>query len=623
MRSVRIFWSLFLLGFLLTLFASAQAAPSAAPAPPPTDLSGLWKAKRSDGGLTQVRLIVSRSGGTYRADMLGFDLPVRSAGGALSFSLPNGRGSFRGRLEKSGSILGHWVRGNTAFPVSLTADRPDRWTGTVTTTPDEFTLFLLLRAEGPDSWTSVMRNPERDFGSIWGVSKLAREGTGLKLLGRQGEKEEVVAKGAYDPERGQMTLIFDRGSFDFSREGDDSEFYPRGKKPAQYVYRPPPALDDGWPTATLAAAEIDQPAIERLMQKLAEIPMDSIDAPQYDSLLIARHGKLVLEEYFHGENRDRLHNVRSAGKSVTSVLVGAVMNDGAPLRLSSPVYQVMNDGTFPPGLEAQKRSMTLEPLLTMSSGYFCDDSNDNAPGNEDHIWDTADQHPDFWKATLELPLATSPGEKSVYCSMPASLALGMVEHATKEFPLYSFHRLVAQPMRLGNYVWALDAAGNPFGGGGLGVLPRDFLKFGQLMLNEGTWEGRHILSRDFVRASISSQYHMRRITYGYLWWAEDMPYKGRKVRAFMALGNGGNNIVGIPELGLVVGIYGANYASRTTGKIREIVPRFILPAVREPGDDRNAPVGEQEYVNPYGRSEDGSRVTPRSAPVPPRPPASR
>jgi CubicO group peptidase (beta-lactamase class C family) len=128
------------------------------------------------------------------------------------------------------------------------------------------------------------------------------------------------------------------------------------------------------------------------------------------------------------------------------------------------------------------------------------------------------------------------------------------------------------------------------------------------MLDQGVWNGRQILSRDFVRESTASQYHLRRITYGYLWWIEDLPYKNRTVRAFLALGNGGNNIVGVPELGLVVALYGANYGSRTTGRIREIVPRSILPAVREPGDDAKAPVVEREYTNPYGRSDDGSRV---------------
>ena len=140
------------------------------------------------------------------------------------------------------------------------------------------------------------------------------------------------------------------------------------------------------------------------------------------------------------------------------------------------------------------------------------------------------------------------------------------------------------------------------------LLPRDFLKFGELMLREGAWKGRPIVSADFARRSVSSLYHLRRITYGYLLWVEDLPYKDRTVRAFLALGNGGNNIVGIPELDLVVALYGANYGSRTTGRIREIVPRLILPAVREPGDDKHAPVVEHEYTNPYGRSEDGSRV---------------
>jgi CubicO group peptidase (beta-lactamase class C family) len=268
----------------------------------------------------------------------------------------------------------------------------------------------------------------------------------------------------------------------------------------------------------------------------------------------------------------------------------------------------MNDGAFPEGLDARKRTMTLEHLLTMSSGYFCDDTNEQAPGNEDKIWDSQEQHPDFYRTTLDLPLATPPGEKSVYCSMQSNLALGMVGRATKEFSLHAFDRLVARPMRLGRYAWALDGAGNPYGGGGLGLLPRDFLKFGQLMLNQGAWNGRQIVSRDFARRSIEPHYHLRRITYGYQWWAEDMPYKDRTVRAFLALGNGGNNIVGVPELGLVVAIYGANYGSRTTGRIREIVPRSILPAVREPGDDESAPVADREYTNPYGRSDDGSRV---------------
>jgi CubicO group peptidase (beta-lactamase class C family) len=317
----------------------------------------------------------------------------------------------------------------------------------------------------------------------------------------------------------------------------------------------------------------------------------------------------VLEEYFHGEHRDKPHMTRSASKSMTAVLAGAVMQAGAPLKLSSPVYQVMNGGSFPPGLDPQKRTMTLEHLLTMSSGLFCDDNNDAAPGNEETMWDQSEE-PDFYRYTLKVPQATPPGEKAVYCSCSPNLALGMVGRATGEFPIYSFDRLIARPMKIGNYGWGLDRAGNPYGGGGSLFLPRDFLKFGQLMLNGGTWEGRRILSREFVAQASARQYHLVSIYYGFNWWSEDFPYKSRNVNAFLALGAGGQVIAVVPELELVVAIYAGNYISRVQLDFgHHYVPRYLLPAVREAGDDRNAPVVEREFKSPYGRSPNGSRVT--------------
>ena len=74
--------------------------------------------------------------------------------------------------------------------------------------------------------------------------------------------------------------------------------------------------------------------------------MESTHNLQVDGVLIARHGKLVLEEYFHAEHRDKPHETRSASKSMTATLVGAAMQAGAPLRLSTPVYQIMNGGSF-------------------------------------------------------------------------------------------------------------------------------------------------------------------------------------------------------------------------------------------------------------------------------------
>ncbi|HEV2765846.1 MAG TPA: serine hydrolase [Pyrinomonadaceae bacterium] len=596
------------------LTASVAHAQTPSPTPGATlvetdELSGLWKAKKRLGPTVRGPLIIYKDRSRHVADVMGRRVPVRTEKGELTFDLPNELGTFRGKLEGT-RILGHWFLPRTLWPVVLRQDGADRWRGEVDPPPEDFTFYLLLRKRRDGTMGAVLRNPEFDYGSQRNVDRLVQDADGLKLMGKWRGREMAIATGSFDPETRVMTLIFPNrgGSYDFRRDTDDSEFYPRGKDPGRYIYHAPSRLDDGWPTATLAEVNIDRPGVERFVQKLLDMPMDSHDAPQIHGILIARHGRLVLEEYFHGEHRDKVHMTRSAAKSVTAILVGAAIHAGAPLKLSSPVYQVMNDGSFPAGLEPQKRTMTLEHLLTMSSGYFCDDTNEDAPGNEEKMWDQTDE-PDFYRYTLKVPLATPPGENAVYCSSSPNLALGMVGRATGESPVYSFDRLIGGPMKINRYAWLTDPAGNPYGGGGVQFLPRDFLKFGQLMLDGGTWEGRRILGRDFVARATARLYHLRKIYYGYQWWNEDYPYKNRTVQTFRATGAGGQSITVVPELGLVVAVYAGNYNNRIQGWAQQIVPRFILPAVREAADDRNAPVTEREFNSPYGRSNDGSRVS--------------
>jgi CubicO group peptidase (beta-lactamase class C family) len=225
--------------------------------------------------------------------------------------------------------------------------------------------------------------------------------------------------------------------------------------------------------------------------------------------------------------------------------------------------------------------MTLEHLLTMSSGYFCDDSNDEAPGNENNL-ENQTEEPDYYRFTLRLPMASAPGEKAVYCSINPNLALGLLGRATGESPLYTFQRLIAQPMKIRHYGWGLDPAGNPYGGGGVHFLPRDFMKIGQLMLNGGSWEGRRILDKEFVARASSPLYKIGTRGYGYAWWVVDYPYKNRTLHTFAALGNGGQNVFVVPELDLVVAVYASNYFDRVMFNIQnDIIPKQIVPAVMD------------------------------------------
>lgn len=606
--------------------ALAAALPAAFPAPAQSSsaaaatadaLVGLWKAKKRFGPYSGGPLLLERTGSAWTADIAGRRLPVRIDRGELAFELPNGTGAFRGKLERDGFIVGHWVKpgtsvniGQAASPVRLSRTGAGRWRGTVVPAQDEFTLYLLVRKQPDGSLSAMLRNPERDFGNQQGVERIAVAGSGVRLIGRRGGKERDVATGGFDAENRVLALSFPSrgGSYDFVPDHDEgSDFYPRGKTPGRYLYHPPMGREDGWPVGTLAEANIHRPTMEKLVQAIVERPMDSADALQIHGLLIARHGKLVLEEYFHGEHRDKLHETRSAAKSLTAAVIGAAIHAGAPLELSSPVYRVMNGGDFPPGLEPLKRAMTLEHLLTMSSGYHCDDSDEKAPGGEEIMINQTDE-PDYYRFTLRVPMATPPGENSVYCSASPNLALGMLGRATGENPIYSFDRLIARPLNIGRYAWPMDGAGNPYGGGGVAMLPRDFMKLGQLMLDGGRWQGRRIIGADFARRSTSALYNLRNIHYGYLWWREALPYKDRTVIAFRAAGAGGQTVTVVPELGLVVALYGGSYSNANQREIQHLVPRIILPAVREAGDDPNAPVAERDFTSPYGRSTDGSRV---------------
>ena len=588
----------------------------AATAPPAEDLTGLWWAKRRFGPDARGELVITRAAASWSADFMGGSYPVQRRENSLSFALPDSAGSFAGRVETDGrTVDGHWTQPNSvingfqyASPVQLTAIAQGHWRGIVRPREDDCTFYLMLTGRPDGTYGAMLRNPDRNFGRQYGIDRLVRDGDSMTLMGRASERapERAVARGSFDAARNVLSLVFpdQGGTYDFTPDRSEfSGFYPRGREPKPYHYQHPPDLGDGWPTASLEDANIDRPAIEKFIQMIIDMPIESVHTPEVEAVLLARHGKLVLEEYFHGFDRDTLHDTRSAGKSITATVAGAAMCAGVPLTLSTPVYRLMNGGRFPANLGSWKRAMTLEDLLTMRSGFYCSDSDPAAPGNEDTMIDamlagTGD--PDFYHYVLNVPMSYPPNTVSIYCSTNPNLALGMVGRASGESPLDTFDRLVGRPMQIDAYAWPLDGVGHPYGGGGIRIRPRDFLKLGQLMLNGGTWQGRRIISRTFVARAAAPLHDLNAIQYGYLWWSINLPYKNRTVRAYFAGGNGGQGILVVPDLDLVIAIFAGNYGDQVGLHLQEdYLPDYILPAVREPGDDPNSPVVLRDFRTPY------------------------
>jgi CubicO group peptidase (beta-lactamase class C family) len=509
------------------------------------ELAGLWETKHRFGPDVRGSLLIKQTGGESQAEIAGRVAAVKLSGEAITFELPEGKGSFQGKFEaRRTKIVGHWIQPATvengtpyASPVMLTKNKQKVWRGEVSPLDDTMTFYLMIKVRDDGSVGAFLRNPERNIGRFIRIDHIERNGESIKLFAADSanEKGHVLAEGKYYSEREILSIYFPTrgGTYDFKRveASEVSDFYPRGRPTGSYTYAPPLSFDDGWQTASLEDVGISREGIQKFVQMIIDTPIDSVSSPEIHGVLIARHGKLVLEEYFHGEHREKLHDTRSAAKSLTSTLVGASIKAGIPVDVSSLVFQIMNGGTFPPNLESRKKALTVENLLTMSSGVDCDDSDPKSPGNEETMLDQTEQ-PDYYKFTMNLRMVRNSGEKAVYCSVQPNLVGGVLQRASKQSLPVLFQNLLAEPLQIKRYYMNLTPTGDAYMGGGVRLLPRDFMKIGQLHMNGGTWNGRKILTPEWSRRATSPLYDLRKLKYGYFWWVIEYPYRGRTVRAF-------------------------------------------------------------------------------------------
>lgn len=560
-------------------------------------LVGLWEAKRIFGSGIGGQLLIKENKGVWSAEIDGHFVQAKLNDEAISFELPGEMRTFKGNFEtQHKTIVGFWFQsapmtsGVMALPVTLTKKQSGIWEGQVVPYPDEMTFYLMVKMRADGSLGAFLRNPERNIGWVlYPVNSIEVDGNVIRLFAanKGGNKGKMLAEGKYDADWDRLSIYLPRrgGTYDFSRvtPGGFSNFYPRGFPSVRYKYMPPVAYNDGWKVGTLEDVGISRDSIERFIQMIIDTPIDSIKSQEDHGIIIARHGKIVLEEYFHGENRNKPHDTRSAGKSIASDLMGASILSGVKISPSDYVYKIMNGGQFPDSLEQRKRSLTVKNLLTMSSGFDCDDNDPNSPGFEDNMWEQTEQ-PDFYKWTMNLKMIREPGEKAVYCSANANLVGGVVSKVANQPAAILFHKLIAEPLGIKQYYLLTSPHGDFTITGSARFLPRDFMKLGQLHLNGGTWNGHKIYTPEWSKEATTPLYDLPNYkqSYGYLWWVTEFPYNGRNVKAYCAEGNGGQKVIVIPELDMVIAFYAGNYSdSGGWTSQRVYVPKYILPAVKE------------------------------------------
>lgn len=307
----------------------------------------------------------------------------------------------------------------------------------------------------------------------------------------------------------------------------------------------------------------------------------SIDAgifKKINSIVVINHGKLQIEEYFNGEDRNTLHDPRSVGKSFASTLMGIAIGDHFIKDENQELSTFYNLQSYqhPQG----KDHATIKELLTMSSGFDGDDGNEDSPGNEENMYPTTNWV-DF---TMNLPYDPIFKNKWHYFTA-GTIVVGDIVNKSVPSGLEKFaEEKLFHPLGIKNYKWQYTPQNIPNTAGSIRMNALDFAKYGQLYKSNGIWNNKQIIPQNWVEKTLTRQVQIpdrKDEYYSYFFWNKTFNVnKNIKAEAFYCAGNGGNYILIFKDQPLVIVItasaYNQSYAHPQVAKMLE---DFILPAV--------------------------------------------
>jgi len=289
------------------------------------------------------------------------------------------------------------------------------------------------------------------------------------------------------------------------------------------------------------------------------------------SVLVIRHGSIVLEKYFAPNDAASTHLLYSCTKSFVSALVGIAIGKGYITDVNRPVVSFFpgrsfvgaNSAHVSPQQILYKQTITVENLLTMSSGLDWSE----ADGTYSKMYSSST---DWVKFVLDAPMVAQPGRSFTYSSGSSHLLSAIIQKASG-MNTYEFAREnLFGPLGIKDPSWDRDPSGIPIGGWGLSLTPRDMAKLGYLYLHGGLWEGKQVVPFSWVRDS--TRPHIRAYVncqYGYQWWLD--PSRS----FFAAIGRYGQGIFVVPGLDLVV-VFTAHMDSGDPEV--DLLKKYIIPA---------------------------------------------
>jgi CubicO group peptidase (beta-lactamase class C family) len=326
------------------------------------------------------------------------------------------------------------------------------------------------------------------------------------------------------------------------------------------------ASPDYWPTSAWRTVPPEAQGFDsaKLAEGLRAIRSKGL---AIHSLLVVRNGDLLLDANFYPYDGSTVHDLASVTKTVTAALIGIAADQGR-LRLDDRLLSFFPDRTIA-NRDARKERITVRDLVTMSSGLDC------TPADGERTLREMKASSDWVQFALDLRATAEPGTTFSYCSPGSHLLSAILQKATGMTELQFARRALFEPLGITTLRWPADPQGFTDGWGDLYLQPRDAAKLGYLWASGGAWEGRQVVSTEWIEDSTTARMKTDDDDYGYGWW---LP-RDVEPREYSAEGRGGQRVTVLPDANTVLVVTGEGLEPGDATNL--LAPAFVggsLPA---------------------------------------------